>query len=142
MVPDRGIFVVADGMGGHQGGDIASQLIVASLAELPSQDGFDERLKGVRQCLHWLNRRLGQELTVTAERRDCIMGSTVVVLLLEGNRAVCTWAGDNRVVVENPKRELLAELEITRDGVRLDFRLPATHDPFVKMLLLTAESRA
>src|SRR5207253_8967455 len=49
-----------------------------------------------RQCLHWLNRRLGQELTVTAERRDCIMGSTVVVLLLEGNRAVCTWAGDSR----------------------------------------------
>lgn len=94
--PQQGLWVVADGMGGHQGGDIASQLIVASLAELPVQDDFDERLKGIRQCLHWLNRRLGQELTVTAGRHDSIMGSTVVALLVEGNRAACIWAGDSR----------------------------------------------
>lgn len=94
--PEQGLWVVADGMGGHQRGDVASQLIVASLAELPAQGGFDERVKGLRQCLHWLNRRLGQELTVTAERHDSIMGSTVVALLLEGNRAACIWAGDSR----------------------------------------------
>lgn len=94
--PQRRLWVIADGMGGHQGGDIASQLIVASLAELPQHSDFDERLSGVRQCLHWLNRRLVQELTITAERRDSIMGSTVVVLLVEGNRAACVWAGDSR----------------------------------------------
>ena len=94
--PQQGLWVVADGMGGHQGGDIASQLIVASLAQLPVQDDFDDRLNSVRQCLHWLNRRLGQELTVTAGRQDSIMGSTVVVVLLEGNRAACIWAGDSR----------------------------------------------
>jgi serine/threonine-protein phosphatase Stp1 len=60
------------------------------------QDDFDERLKGIRQCLHWLNRRLGQELTVTAGRHDSIMGSTVVALLVDGNRAACIWAGDSR----------------------------------------------
>jgi len=94
--PQHGLWVVADGMGGHQAGDIASQLIVASLAELPVQDDFDERLKGIRQCLHWINRRLGQELTVTAGRHDSIMGSTVVALLVEGSRAACIWAGDSR----------------------------------------------
>lgn len=94
--PQQGLWAVADGMGGHHAGDLASQLIVASLAELPPQASFDERLKGLRQCLHWLNRRLGQELTVTAERRDSIMGSTVVALLLEGNRGACIWAGDSR----------------------------------------------
>jgi len=94
--PQQGLWVVADGMGGHQGGDIASQLIVASLAELPAQDDFDERLLGIRQCLHWLNRRLSQELTVTAGRHDSIMGSTVVALLVEGSRAACIWAGDSR----------------------------------------------
>ncbi|BCX71243.1 PP2C family protein-serine/threonine phosphatase [Pseudomonas izuensis] len=94
--PQQGLWVVADGMGGHQGGDIASQLIVASLAELPVQKNFDERLKGVRQCLHWLNRRFGQELTVIAEHQDTIIGSTVVVLLVDGSRAACVWAGDSR----------------------------------------------
>ena len=94
--PQQGLWVVADGMGGYQGGDIASQLIVASLAELPALFDFDERLNGIRQCLHWLNRRLGQELTVTTERHDNIMGSTVVALLVKGNRAACIWAGDSR----------------------------------------------
>ena len=94
--PQQGLWVVADGMGGHQGGDIASQLIVATLADLPAQDDFDERLRGVRQRLHWLNRRLGQELTVIAGRQDSIMGSTVVALLVEGRRAACIWAGDSR----------------------------------------------
>ena len=94
--PQHGLWVVADGMGGHQGGDIASQLIVASLADLPVAGDFDARLKNVRQCLHWLNRRLGQELTVTAGRSDSIMGSTVVAVLMEGNRAACVWAGDSR----------------------------------------------
>ena len=94
--PQQRLWVVADGMGGHQGGDIASQLIVASLAELPVQTDFDARLTDIRECLHWLNRRLGQELTVTAGHHDSIMGSTVVALLVEGNRAACIWAGDSR----------------------------------------------
>lgn len=94
--PQQGLWVVADGMGGHQGGDIASQLIVSSLAQVPWHDSFEERLKALRLCLHWINRRLGQELTVSAGRRDSIVGSTVVALLLEGTRGACVWAGDSR----------------------------------------------
>ncbi|MEJ5057295.1 MULTISPECIES: PP2C family protein-serine/threonine phosphatase [unclassified Pseudomonas] len=94
--PQMGFWVVADGLGGHQSGDIASQLIVASLADLPPLDDFDDRLKSVRHCLHWLNRRLSQELTIIAERRDAIIGSTVVALLVDGSRAACVWAGDSR----------------------------------------------
>jgi serine/threonine-protein phosphatase Stp1 len=94
--PEQGLWAVADGMGGHQCGDIASQMIVASLAELPLHSGFDDRLIRIRQCLHWLNRRLGQEMTVRPGRRDNIIGSTVVALLLEQRRAACVWAGDSR----------------------------------------------
>lgn len=94
-LPEQGLWVVADGMGGHQNGALASRLIVEHLAELP-EGSFDLRLAELRQCLHRLNHRLGQELTVTAERTDTVIGSTVVALLLEGERAVCVWAGDSR----------------------------------------------
>ena len=48
--PERGLWAVADGMGGHRAGDIASQWVVASLAELTQPQSFDERLKSVRRC--------------------------------------------------------------------------------------------
>jgi len=93
--PQRGMWAVADGMGGHWCGDIASQLIIANLADLPWHRDLNERSKAVRQSLRWTNRRLAQELTVTEEQPG-ITGSTVVALLLEGNRGVCIWAGDSR----------------------------------------------
>ncbi|TDR46001.1 MULTISPECIES: PP2C family protein-serine/threonine phosphatase [Pseudomonas] len=94
--PQMGCWAVADGMGGHRAGDVASQWVVDSLASLPSGGGLDARIKRVCLCLQWLDRRLRQEITVTSSNVDCTMGSTVVVLLLEGDRAVCIWAGDSR----------------------------------------------
>jgi len=93
--PEQGLWVVADGMGGHHNGALASRLIVEQLAELP-EGSLAERLVNMRRCLHDLNRRLGQELTVTADRPDPVIGSTVVALLMEGDRAACVWAGDSR----------------------------------------------
>ncbi|MDM8348539.1 serine/threonine-protein phosphatase [Pseudomonas sp. sp1636] len=92
---EQGLWVVADGMGGHQNGALASRLIVEYLAE-PSAGDLQQRLDELRKRLHGLNRRLGQELTVTAERQDTLIGSTVVALLIDGDRAACVWAGDSR----------------------------------------------
>jgi len=109
--PERGLWVVADGMGGHQAGDLASQMVVAGLDELCLEGDFDEQLRQVRQCLHWVNRRLGEEMTVVADRSDNIMGSTVVALLLQDNRAACIWAGDSRCYLWRGNRLF----QLTRD---------------------------
>ena len=94
-LPEQGLWAVADGMGGHHNGALASRLIVEQLAALP-EGRMAERLVGLRRCLHDLNRRLGQELTITADRPDPVIGSTVVALLIDADRAACVWAGDSR----------------------------------------------
>lgn len=88
--PQLGCWAVADGMGGHRAGHVASRSVIDSLAELPSQGNFDLRIDAVRQSLQRLNRRFGDRSAHDA------MGSTVIVLLLDERRAACVWAGDSR----------------------------------------------
>lgn len=94
--PQRECWVVADGMGGHRAGDVASQWVISSLASLSGQGSLDQRLDAVRRCLQSLNQQLHHQARRAAADIDSTMGSTVVMLLLEGGRAACVWAGDSR----------------------------------------------
>lgn len=85
-----GCWAVADGMGGHGAGHVASRSVVDSLAALPGEGNLDQRIDAVRRCLQRLNRRLSD-----CDAHD-VMGSTVMVLLLDDRRAACLWAGDSR----------------------------------------------
>lgn len=97
--PEHGTWIVADGMGGHSCGDLASQLIVDTIAGMACRTSLDQRVAEVRDRLHEVNQRLTQD-----GRQSSLTGSTVVALLIEGPRAICMWAGDSRCYLWRDRR--------------------------------------
>ena len=91
---DLGLWLVADGMGGHFAGDIASQMVVSAMDGLGPSESLREFVAAVEGRLIETNTRLRDY----AEREQVhTIGSTVVALLIHGGHAVCLWAGDSRL---------------------------------------------
>jgi len=91
---DRGLWAVADGMGGHEAGDVASSKVSEALLRLPIVYGLDEMVEAAVQAL----RRVNEELIELASSSDIKrrIGSTVVGLAIAGDQYRCFWAGDSR----------------------------------------------
>jgi serine/threonine protein phosphatase PrpC len=93
--PDAGVWAVADGMGGHQSGDLASGMIVNALRDVPAPERLSELVDLVDDRIIEVNRRLREE--AASRGADQMIGSTVVALLARGRHGVCLWAGDSRL---------------------------------------------
>jgi serine/threonine protein phosphatase PrpC len=89
-----GLWLVADGMGGHAAGKAASRLIVESLSTMAAPADPRSFLAAVRARLNEANLQLVAE---AARRGVDVMGSTVVALLVQGGSFACLWAGDSRL---------------------------------------------
>ncbi|KQQ97182.1 PP2C family serine/threonine-protein phosphatase [Massilia sp. Leaf139] len=92
--PQRGLWAVADGMGGHAFGDLASHAVVDALAALPAPASLADFIAFARTRLTGVNEALRLEART---RQVPVIGSTVVALLAFGIEAACLWAGDSRV---------------------------------------------
>ena len=93
--PDAGLWVIADGMGGYQAGDVASELVVSALENTAYTDNLEVNIGKVANCLQLVNtdlRNLAEQ-----SRDDIIIGSTVVVLIARQRRCAVLWAGDSRL---------------------------------------------
>jgi serine/threonine protein phosphatase PrpC len=93
--PDIGLWAVADGMGGHQAGQTASRMVVDALDALAPGATAGGLEDGVRRELGAVNERL-RTLAREAFGGQTV-GSTVAVLILSGDAAICLWAGDSRI---------------------------------------------
>jgi serine/threonine protein phosphatase Stp1 len=91
---DRGLWVVADGMGGHEAGDVASARVTEALGQLPGSAGLDELVEGAILAL----KKVNHDLIELAGSEDISrsIGSTVVGLAIADDQFRCFWAGDSR----------------------------------------------
>lgn len=106
---DAGLFVVADGMGGHAAGEVASRIAIETLRELlqgsldPDETRLDRTVADPADVLRERLRYAMNQASVRIRREAQAnpawagMGTTVCVLLIEGNQAHVAHVGDSRI---------------------------------------------
>jgi protein phosphatase len=91
--PDMGVWAVADGVGGYEAGQIASQTVAESLATIGrAVSHLDQIARFKDRVLRANGRILGM-----AQERGAAMGSTIAALLIYDHRFSVAWSGDSRV---------------------------------------------
>jgi protein phosphatase len=105
--PAKRRWVVADGMGGHEAGEVASGLIVQQLERLPAVPQIAEHMEAVERTLYEVNAELRRQ---ARERKVSLIGATVVSLMAGPDYMLCGWAGDSRAYrFHNGRLERLSE---------------------------------
>lgn len=108
VLPESGLFLVADGVGGHRGGQVASQTAVdvftAAFAARPTAD----LVSFIRQTITQANGSIFKSAQEVADLEG--MASTLALVAIEGMRAVIAHVGDSRVY-RFDGRKLHAETE-------------------------------
>ena len=91
---ERGLWAVADGMGGHDAGEVASAMVIEALSQCQLDGDVESRSGAAIAALTDANARLQEFARTFCEDRT--IGTTVVGLTAEGQAYACFWAGDSR----------------------------------------------
>ncbi len=89
----RGLWAVADGMGGHEAGDVASQVVMEELDAIVTPSTAAELLASCEASMVVANSRLKE----MSDERGALVGTTVAVLLVFDTFYAGVWSGDSRI---------------------------------------------
>ncbi len=109
MVPERGVFIVADGMGGHAAGEVASEMAVKIIADkLKSIHGVGDSQAAdlMRTAIRDANGAIFNRTLTEQDKRG--MGTTATAMVINGLRYLIGQVGDSRAYVLRAHR--LAQL--------------------------------
>lgn len=112
-----GLWMVADGMGGHAAGDLASRMVADAVTAVDAAAALPELVDRLDDALQGANRDI--RAWADAELEGRTMGCTLVAFVARGDVGVCLWAGDSRLY-RLRGGELL---QVSRD-----------HDPFQELV--------
>jgi serine/threonine-protein phosphatase Stp1 len=106
-LPREQVWLVADGMGGHDNGQFASQAIVEATNAAVFPDGLENACTALGDAIHAANARIYS----TAQAAGKMMGSTFVALVVRDGEFAVMWAGDSRAYLFRDDRLI----QLTRD---------------------------
>lgn len=93
----EGLWVVADGMGGHDAGDYASQSIINHLSSFKKQTSLALSLNAIEDKIFEAHNDIQQYAFKTKVDKTRICGSTVVGVLIWNTIGIVFWSGDSRL---------------------------------------------
>src|SRR6185437_959967 len=136
---DRGLFIVADGMGGHAAGEVASEMAVQIVQlELSSVRDLTDRnaAERVRNALRKANRTIHDRTITEVDKQG--MGTTASVLLLNPNRYLIGQVGDSRVYLlrDGALTQLTKDHSYVQEQVDAGFLTPeqARYHPYSNVI--------
>jgi protein phosphatase len=95
VLPEQQLWLVADGMGGHQDGEYASQAIAEALKSYKPAKTLGATFAMIYQKLVTVNTLLVD--MAAKNSANCVIGSTVALLFIWHQQSICLWSGDSRI---------------------------------------------
>ena len=129
----RGLFAVADGMGGHAAGEVASRLAIEAVKDLLGAPpvGAERTEDLLRRTVDVANQRIAEKIRTCPEYYG--MGTTLVIGIVDGDRLCIAHVGDSRAyLVRNGEiRQLTTDHSLVNELVKLGIlsREKAASDP-------------
>lgn len=112
------LFVVADGMGGHNAGDYASSCAVHVLVDTVREDANYDPIKIMRYGIESANLKILEEAAKSEARKG--MGTTMVAATVVGNYVYVANVGDSRLyVIHQGIRQITKDHSLVQEMVRL-----------------------
>ena len=135
--PRQGLFIVSDGMGGHAGGEVASNIVVQALPPLLDYKFQDLTKPTATDAAHLLVaaiRELSEQVLTESRNHPTLagMGATLVLCLVMGQQVVIGHLGDSRAyLLRNHELQRLTRdhsiVQILLDSGEIDEKEAATH---------------